>query len=251
MTLIDSMNARRSIRRYTAEPVADGQLARLLETAARGSTCGNMQLYSVVKTTSPEGKRALAPLHMGQPMVEGAPLLLTFCVDYRRFTLWCEQRRATPGYDNLLSFLNAAVDTMVLTERFATAAEAEGLGICYLGTTLYSAGQIIEQLRLPRLVFPLTTLSVGHPDEQPPQCERLTVDSFLHEEHYHDYAPADIDRCYLPKEALPENRHFVDINHKETLAQVFTDLRYTRADCEAISSDLLALLRRQGFLPQE
>ena len=92
---------------------------------------------------------------------------------------------------------------------------------------------------------------MGHPDEQPPQCERLTVDSFLHEEHYRDYAPADIDRCYLPKEALPENRHFVDINHKETLAQVFTDLRYTRADCEAISSDLLALLRRQGFLPQE
>lgn len=248
--MIDSMNSRRSIRRYTNQPVGDALLGELLATASRGSTCGNMQLYSVVKTTSAEGKRALSPLHMGQPMVEGAPLLLTFCVDFRRFTLWCRQRRAMPGYDNLLSFLNAAIDTLILAERFATAAEEAGLGICYLGTTLYTAGQIIGQLRLPRLVFPLTTLSVGYPDEQPAQTDRLAVPAFLHEEYYHDYAAGDIDRYYAPKEALPESRQFIVENGKETLAQVFTDVRYPKASNEAVSADLLALLRKQGFLPE-
>ena len=39
------------------------------------------------------------------------------------------------------------------------------------------------------------------------------------------------------------------INHKETLAQVFTDIRYTRKDNEAMSKGLIETLVRQGFLP--
>ena len=41
---------------------------------------------------------------------------------------------------------------------------------------------------------------------------------------------------------------FVAINHKETLAQVFTDIRYTRKDNEALSQSLLDTLKRQGFM---
>ena len=40
----------------------------------------------------------------------------------------------------------------------------------------------------------------------------------------------------------------MEINHKETLAQVFTDIRYTRKDNEALSAALLETLQRQGFL---
>lgn len=58
----------------------------------------------------------------------------------------------------------------------------------------------------------------------------------------------DIDRFYEYKEQLEENRHFVDINHKETLAQVFTDIRYTKRDNEAMSEGLIAALKHQGFL---
>ncbi|MBQ4631947.1 MAG: NADPH-dependent oxidoreductase, partial [Prevotella sp.] len=60
--------------------------------------------------------------------------------------------------------------------------------------------------------------------------------------------PQDIDRFYAEKEALPENKHFVEVNGKETLAQVFTDCRYTKKDNEAMSEGLLAALKRQGFL---
>lgn len=50
------------------------------------------------------------------------------------------------------------------------------------------------------------------------------------------------------KEQLEENKHFVEINNKETLAQVFTDIRYTKKDNEAMSLGLLEALKQQGFL---
>ncbi|MFP9035984.1 hypothetical protein, partial [Enterococcus faecalis] len=70
----------------------------------------------------------------------------------------------------------------------------------------------------------------------------------VHEESYHDYTPERIDRLYAYKESLPENRQFVEENGKETLAQVFTDVRYTKKDNEFMSENLLEVLRKQGFL---
>ena len=70
----------------------------------------------------------------------------------------------------------------------------------------------------------------------------------MHEETYKPYTPERIDAFYREKEALPENQEFVRINGKATLAQVFTDCRYTRSDNEAMSDGLLSALRRQGFL---
>jgi FMN reductase [NAD(P)H] len=127
--------------------------------------------------------------------------------------------------------------------------DEEGLGYCYLGTTVYQPQQIIDILRLPRLVMPVATLTIGWPDEEPPLSDRLPLESFVHQETYNDYMGQDIDTYYKYKEELEENRHFVEINHKETLAQVFTDIRYTRKDNEAMSEGLIDALIRQGFLP--
>ena len=96
--------------------------------------------------------------------------------------------------------------------------------------------------------MPVATLTVGWPDEHPEQTDRLPLEAVVHEETYRDYTPETIGRYYGPKEQLPENRHFVEINHKETLAQIFTDIRYTRKDNEAMSRGMLEALTRQGFL---
>lgn len=246
--MIDSVKSRRSIRKYADKPVGEDLLRRLLVAAERTQTMGNMQLYSVVVTRDEEMKRRLAPAHFNQPMVTQAPVVLTICADFNRTVRWAEQRNAVPGYDNFLSFLNAATDALLFTQTFCNLAEAEGLGICYLGTTLYMPSQIIDVLKLPRLVMPVATLTVGWPDEHPEQTDRLPLDAVVHEEVYRDYSPADIDFYYKEKEALPENRHFVEINHKETLAQVFTDIRYNKKDNEAMSAGLLQALKQQGFL---
>lgn len=220
----------------------------LLEQAEHTPTMGNLQLYSVVITRKEEGKRRLAPAHFNQPMVEGAPVVLTFCADFRRTTLWAENRKATPGYDNFLSFLNAATDALLYCQTFCNLAEEEGLGTCFLGTTLYNSGDIVEALQLPRLVMPVATITLGWPDEHPARPDRLPIGGIIHDETYDDYTPARINAFYTFKEQLEENRHFVEINHKETLAQVFTDLRYTKHDNESMSAGLLEVLKQQGFL---
>ena len=242
---------RRSIRKYKNEEIPAPLLDELLETAARAQTMGNLQLYSVVVTRDEAMKERLAPAHFNQPMVKGAPVVLTFCADFNRTSQWCRCRKADPGYDNFLSFMNAASDALLLCQNFCNLAEEKGLGICYLGTTIYNAGQIIDTLSLPKLVVPIATITVGWPDECPPQTDRLPLASFVHQETYHDYTPEDIDRHYTPKEALPENQHFVEINHKETLAQIFTDIRYTREANVAMSAALLDVLKKQGFMENQ
>lgn len=242
-----SINTRRTIRKYQSRDVDDALLTRLIAEAERTQTMGNLQLYSVVATRSDEVKAQLSPAHFGQPMVTGAPVVLTFCADFRRTTLWAEQRKADPGYDNLLSFLNAATDALLFCQTFCNLAEEEGLGCCFLGTTVYQPLTICRVLHLPRLVMPVATITLGWPDENPPLSDRLPVETIIHRDTFHDYTPADIDAAYAEKEALPENKHFVEVNHKQTLAQVFTDCRYTRADNEAMSAGLVEALKEQGF----
>lgn len=243
-----SIQNRTSIRKYSSREVSDELLNRLLEEAERTPTMGNLQLYSVVITRSEEGKKALAPAHFNQPMVTGAPVVLTICADYRRTTLWAENRKAHPGYDNILSFMNAATDALLFTQTFCNLAEEEGLGTCFLGTTVYMPQMIIDTLKLPKLVMPVATITLGWPDEHPALSERLPLRSIIHQETFEDYTPEKIDDFYAEKENLEVNKEFVRINHVETLAQVFTDIRYTKKDCETMSKGLLDALKNQGFL---
>lgn len=243
-----TIQTRRTIRRYAEKNVDEALLTELLELSARTQTMGNLQLYSVVVTRSEEGKKALAPAHFNQPMVTQAPVVLTVCADFRRTTRWCEERKANPGYDNFLSFMNAATDALLYTQTFCNLAEERGLGLCFLGTTVYMPEMIIDALKLPQLVMPVATLTVGWPDENPQLTDRLGVAAFVHNEQYHDYSSADIDRHYAAKEALEENINFCKINNKDTLAQIFTDIRYTRKDNEAMSEGMMRALKRQGFL---
>ena len=142
-----NLNKRTSIRKYAPREVSDELLYRLLREAERTQTMGNLQLYSVVITHSEKQKEALAPAHFNQPMVKGAPVVLTFCADFRRTSRWAEERNAKPGYDNFLSFINAATDALLYCQTFCNLADEEGLGYCYLGTTVYMPKQIIDARR--------------------------------------------------------------------------------------------------------
>ena len=247
--MLNKMKERRTIRQYSGQNVPDEILNELLGVAARASNTGNMQLYSVVVTRDKLQKEKLAPAHFNQQMITGAPIVLTFCADANRFVKWASLRDADAGFDNFQTFITAVVDSMLFAQTFCVAAEEKGLGICYLGTTTYNAAPIIETLSLPRLVVPITTITVGYPAEPVPgQSERLPIDAIVHQERYMDYTESSIDALYKDKESLDANRRFVEENGKETLAQVFTDVRYTRKNNEFFSDEFLSALRQQGFM---
>ena len=247
--MLEKMKERRTIRQYSDREVPDTLLNELLEVAARASNTGNMQLYIVVVTRDRAQKEKMAPAHFSQPMVINAPVILTFCADVYRFVKWASYRSADAGFDNFQTFMAAVIDSMLFAQTFCVAAEEKGLGICYLGTTTYHAAPIIEALSLPRLVVPITAITVGYPAEPlPEQCERLPLNAIVHQEQYSDYTESAIDALYKEKEALEANRRFVEENGKETLAQVFTDIRYTRENNEFFSDEFIKVLKTQGFV---
>jgi nitroreductase len=241
---------RKTIRKYSSKSIDNEMLNDILNKGCRTSTTGNMQVYSIIVTRDAGKKEELAPSHFNQKMVTGAPVVLTFCADFNRFNKWCQARGADPGYDNFLSFFTAAIDALLVAQTICIAAEEKGLGICYLGTTTYMAHKIIDTLQLPKGVVPVTTVTMGWPDEEPPEVDRLPSEAVIHYETYKDYSVSDINMYYSDKEKRDDSIQFVKENQKETLAQVFTDVRYKKADNIHFSKMLLQVLKDQGFMNQ-
>lgn len=246
--MIDTLLNHRSIRKYKNTAVEEDKIGQILTAATRASTTGSMQVYSIVVTKDPEIRGQLWESHFRQDMVMQAPVHLTFCADFHRFSQWCRLRKADPGYDNFLSFLTGAIDALLAAQNAALAAEDLGLGICYLGTVTWMADRFIEILKLPELVVPVAAITVGYPDEDPPLTSRLPVSGVVHEEVYQAYSASAIDEIYQELEGLDLTARLLEENQKETLAQIYTDNRYKRADNRHFSKRFLEVLQRQGFM---
>jgi nitroreductase len=246
--MLDTLLKHRSIRKYKDREIDNNTLNTILSAGTRASTTGNMQVYSIVVTREKSIRKQLWECHFKQDMVLQAPVHITFCADFNRFNKWCEQRNAVPGYDNYLSFFTAAIDALLVSQNVCLAAEDLGLGICYLGTATYNSRRIIDILQLPPGVVPVAAIVAGYPDEDPVITDRLPLEGVVHYERYSDYSPDDIDRIYADREALEQTRELLEINQKETLAQIFTDNRYKKQDNVHFSREFLDVIRQQGYM---
>lgn len=247
MSALDYFNNRHTVRKYQDSDIPLAQIKAMLEAAAHAPNTGNMQWYSVIITRDKEQKQRLAPAHFNQQSVCCASAVLTFCIDIRRFEHWCRLNNAVPGFNNFQSFVAAIIDTSLFAQQFCTIAEMDGFGTCYLGTTTYNAPQIAEILELPERVVPVTTITLGVPtsEETAGPTTRLPVQSLIHEETYKDATDDEIKEWYNQIET--ESQHFVDENNKETLAQVFTDIRYPRESAEYFSKVYSEFLNKNKF----
>jgi len=249
--MIEAIKNHRSIRKYQKKEIPANLLEEILLAGTRASTTGNMQVYSVIVTTDNVLKEKLWECHFKQDMVLQAPVILTFCADFNRFSKWCMINEAKPGYNNFLSFFTAAIDAMLVAQNVCLEAENKGLGICYLGTTTYMAEKIINVLKLPELVVPVTTVVLGYSDEEPGLTDRLPLGAVLHHETYQNYSEKSIKQLFSEKEQMEFYKNIVKENGLENLAQVFAQKRYTRNDNVFFSKALLSVLEKQGFMNNE
>jgi nitroreductase len=238
----------RSIRQYSSKPIEQKLLNRLLEAGTRASTTGNMQVYSIIVTQDFERKEQLKNCHFNQAMISEAPVVLTFCADLNRFNEWCKLRNAEPGYDNFLWFINGAIDAILVAQNVCIAAEDAGLGICYLGTATYMADEIIDLLKLPHGVVPITAITLGYPAEIPDLTDRLPLKAVVHHEEYIPYSAEKINELYHEKENLELTKKLLEENRLPNLAQIFTEKRYKKTDNEFFSEKFIKTLIKQGFL---
>lgn len=236
-----------SIRTYEDKPIPLNIIEGIIEKAMQAPTCGNMQLYSVIVTQEKSMKERLAKLHFNQPAAVSCHTILTICADFNLFTKWCNLSNANPGYNNFHSFIMALTDAIIFTQQIVTIAEQEGLGTCYLGTVNYTAKEISDLLELPDKVVPVAAISLGYPAETPIKTDRLPLKAIMHKEKYRNDSDEAVLDYFSYKENLPENKKYVIENDKQTLAQVFTDIRYPKNTNEEVSKSFKALLKNKGF----
>ncbi|RYG47136.1 NADPH-dependent oxidoreductase [bacterium] len=182
----------RSIRRYTGEPIPEPLERTLYAAAQSAATSSNLQLYSIVKVQAPERREKMAELTHNRPHVEECALFLAFVADLHRL------RSAAIAHDEPAEALGstefytmACVDAALAAERLVTAAEAAGLGICYIGGLRDRPAEVKEFLHLPPLAFGLFGLCIGwpHPEAGAEIKPRLPQHSVVFEETY----PASVD----------------------------------------------------------
>lgn len=254
------MAAHRSVRRYKPDPLPDHFVDGVLQQALHGSSSsGNLNMVSVVKTRDAERKRRLYELHSEQPMVLQAPLVLTFCADTHRTRAWLAERGARLGFGDFKSYHVAAFDAVILAQTAALAFESHGLGICYMGTTLFSMAEIAEHLALPDHVVPVTSLVVGHPDEAPAQRDRLPPTAWIHSERYARPTPESIERDFGARDRRgweryrsmgPEMQALMAEHGITSLAQFYTSkIKYDPDRFAVYSEALRTTLAARGFLP--
>ncbi len=252
------LNAHRSIRRFKPDPIEPELVTRVCADAIAGaSSSGNLNSLSLVLTRDVQRKQHLFELHAQQEMVLQAPLLITFCADVCRTRRWLKARGARDNFNNLIGYHIAAIDAVLVAQNVCLGFEAEGLGICYMGTTLHTMQAIAEFLELPPTCLPVTSIVVGHPDENPAKRDRLPLAAFLHEETYHGPTEQDVDALFAKREidgwnrymSVPRLRAAIEERGIGSLAEFYTSpAKYHPETFQSDSRALLALLGDRGFL---
>ena len=259
MSLSLLLNGHRSIRKYKPNPIDPLLIQSVCSDAVAGaSSSGNLNCVTMVLTQDPERKQKLYDFHFEQPFILEAPLLITFCADWYRTREWLRQRNARDNFDNLIGYHVALVDASILSQNVALGFEALGLGICYMGTTLFSIRKISEFLELPETCVPVTTITVGYPDEDPKKRDRLPIEALVHEERYRMPAEADIDATYEQREvkgwerymAYPELRQLAEERGITKLAQFYTsEIKYDPDRFREMSEELREFMEEKRFIP--
>jgi FMN reductase (NADPH) len=159
-------------------------LEAIITSAQMASTSSYLQQYSVVAVEDGDRKERLAVLCGNQEFIRQCPVFMAFCADLHRLKLVCEREGTEIQTGYVEAFLTAAVDAALLSQNVALAAESLGLGIVYIGAIRNHPAEVIAELALPDLVFPVAGMCLGYPAEAPEVKARLPLPAVLHREQY-------------------------------------------------------------------
>jgi nitroreductase len=252
------LNQHVSIRNYKPEPIAQTIIDEVCADAiAGGSSSGNLNSVSVVLTRDAARKAKLWECHHQQPMVLQAPLVMTFCADWFRTREWLRARGARDNFNNFLGYHVAAFDAMIVAQNVCLGFEARGIGICYMGTTLHSMGEIADFLELPETCVPVTSIVAGYPNEAPSKRDRLPAHALVHDERYCVPTARALDATYAEREvrgwerymSMPALKKVIEENGITSLAQFYTSkVKYDPEAFARDSREILNTLRNRKFM---
>ena len=173
-----------SIRKYKEEPVPIAMIEAIIAAAQRSSTSSNLQTYSVVAVMDKSRRDELASLCGNQRHIRQAPVFLAWCADLNRLDHVCRIRGYKQVTSHVENFIVSAMDASIAMQTATLAAESLGLGMCYIGAIRNNPREVIKLLQLPRLLFPVSGMTLGWPDKGSQYRPRLPLREVLHWEVY-------------------------------------------------------------------
>ncbi|WP_221801815.1 oxygen-insensitive NADPH nitroreductase [Oceanobacter mangrovi] len=183
---IELLKSHRSIRKFTDQPIDPALLEELIVAGQAASSGNNVQAYTVIRIDDPELRAQIQPLAGNQPYITSCAEFLVFCADMKRNTEATARAGAEPVMGMMEQLLVASIDTALMAQNFAVAAESVGLGVCYIGGIRNNPAAVTELLKLPQHVYPVFGMCVGYPDQNSEVKPRLPVAAVLQTNVYDD-----------------------------------------------------------------
>ena len=197
--MIRSLYERKSVRVFTGKHISEDDVRIIAEAAAQAPTAGNQQLYTILRITDPEKKHRLSISCDNQPFIEEADLVLVFCADCLRWYRAYEEAGIVPRKPGEGDLMLAVSDALIAAQNAVTAAQALGIGSCYIGDIMENAEVQREILGLPAYVFPAAMLVFGYSTEQQkerPKPRRLGLEYVLQENSYHEHTGEELRKMF-------------------------------------------------------
>ena len=224
--VLQSLFDRKSVRVYTDQEIPEEAVQTILLAAAQAPTAGNQQLYTILRIRDPEKKHALSISCDHQPFIERAKLVLIFCADCLKWhsaylAAGCEPRKPDVG-----DLLLAVGDAMIAAQNAVTAAEALGIGSCYIGDITEHIEEHRQLLALPRYVFPAAMVVFGYPTQQQKDREkppRFDLKYIVQDDAYHALTDGELKAMFAEKTAP---RPFDPGRNFNTWLQAFCDRKF-------------------------
>ncbi len=195
-SVIDLLKSHRSIRKFTDRPIDPELLDELFRAGQGAATSSFLQGSTIIRVTRPETRAQLAELAGNQRYVETAAEFLVFCADLKRAGNYCAKYEKPFEGDFTEHFIIATVDAALMAQSLVTAAESEGIGICYIGGIRNNPGPVSDLLELPNGVYPVFGLCLGYPDQDPELKPRLPLSVIVKQEVYNEDGDAEIIEEY-------------------------------------------------------
>lgn len=181
---IDAQLNHRSIRKYKDKTLSEEQLETLYEVFRQTPTSMFMQNATLMHITD-EAKRAKIRELCNQKYVGAEGDLFIFVVDLYRNQQIRHQLGKDDGRVHTTDiFFQAVEDTLLAYQNVANAVESMGLGYVPLGTINDHPFEMLAELDLPKLTFPILGMQVGVPDQAPQLKPRLPLKFTTFENEY-------------------------------------------------------------------
>lgn len=206
MDTIQRLYARKSVRVFEDREITPAEKETILTAAVMAPSAGNQQLYTIIDVTDPALKAALADSCDHQPFIADAKMVLVFCADCKKWyeaylDAGCESRK--PGAGDLLLAIS---DANIAAQNAVVAADALGIGSCYIGDIMENCQTQRKLLGLPEYVFPAAMLVFGYPTQQQRERRKPTRPalSYIVRENAYSVTPEETRQALSEKEKMPD-----------------------------------------------